>query len=128
MVRHDIYLWTFGEYAELQSVGDIFYSRASLRPWLIEESPDRLPESHDEWMQWLSDHSQRRLSHRPREEDTVLLRRQLFSWLARYERWVSKEVGETYRDESVSSWRQSILPGRDLSDLWTFAASATITP
>ena len=125
LVRHDMHLWAFGLYSELHGIGGIFYSRASLCPWLIEEAPDSLPKSHEEWMQWLSEHSQRRLSYRPREVDAVLLRRQLFSWLARYEHWVLKEVGPTYRDESVSYWRQSILPGRDLSDLWTFAAKRT---
>jgi hypothetical protein len=126
LVGHDVHLWAFGVYSELRGAGGIFYSRASLRPWFVEEPPTTPLKSHDEWMHWLSDHSQRRLSSRPREEESVVFRRQLFVWLSNYERWVLKEIGQDYRDASVATWRQSVIPGRYLAALWALASRSPI--
>lgn len=118
LVPHNVHLWAFGVYSELEGLGGIFYSRASLRPWLVESSLKAFPQSHDDWMSCLAKGTRSRLNFRPKDGEAIALRQQLFAWFARYERWVLSEIGHDYRDASVGSWRQSVMAGRDLADLW----------
>lgn len=52
--RHEIHIWAFGMYSEIESVGGLYYSRASLRPWLVPSAPKPIPKSHDRWVNYLS--------------------------------------------------------------------------
>jgi len=120
---HCVHLWAFGLYTEIESIGGLYYSRASLRPWFTETPLESIPASHEEWDEYLRENTHARLSARCQEEKITLLRRNLFAWIARYEKWILSQEGPHYRNACVANLRESPLPGSDLQSLWALAGS-----
>lgn len=116
--------WREQFFGRMDSGFRLCYSRDSLRPWFIDGAIDSLPKSHEQWMKLLSQRPCTRFAPRTSDEEIRALRRILFDWIVQYAELVLGEEGGSYRDESVSHWRASVLPGRDLCQLWRLARSA----
>lgn len=114
---HQVHLWAFGV---CSTVGEhsLYYSRSSLQPWLINVTPQTLPNSHEDWMTFLSLHRCSRCADTFDIHTLRILKTSLFNWVTYYEKWVQSEVGAAYRDETTGFRKDSIVQGRELKDLW----------
>jgi len=114
---HHIHLWAHGICSKIEN-HSLFYSRSSLQPWLIENPPSQLPNSHEDWMSFLA------IQQCPRQveqSNSLLVKKlqlSLFSWVAFYEAWVRSTVGTSYRDATTCVRKDSIVPGSKLEELW----------
>jgi hypothetical protein len=106
-------LWGFGVFFGTRRLGGLYIARYDFHPLWGEiesvsygvHSPDDLPTFH----------RPRRASHW-RQAHRLLT--ELLSWIVKYERWVTMEVGSLYRRDCIDRWLDPVVPSEQLENAW----------
>ncbi len=106
-------LWGFGIYYGYGNNKGVYLGRYDFYPKLIGEKPLNLPVwSPSALPEFISP------ANKIEWEYSFWLMSELFDWIARYEEWVKRVMGGSYREDCLKDWKQSIVSGDDAAWAW----------
>jgi len=109
----EINLWGWGIFFGNQSLGGIFIKRYDFRPRFFENGKLNTPVFKSEHL------PPNRL---PRKDFEIKTARHLtvdfIRWIVRYEEWVEKTCGKSWRRKNLRDWDKSAFPARRIKQNW----------
>jgi len=109
----EINLWGFGVFYGHASLGGIFIKRYDFRPHLLKVGKLNLPIFKSEQLP---------PSRLPREAVQIKTARYLtiefVNWILRYEDWIEKTCGKSWRRKCLREWNKSAFPARRIKANW----------